>query len=85
MVLLSVPSDRAPPLPTTVVHNSNQSSNLDTGGSNHNKSRKAKCHLVFEATPRQHPAERDDFEATGNETYTSSKGKKSTTYLSSTL
>lgn len=30
--------------------------------------------LVFEST--RHPAEREDFESTGNETYVSSKGKK---------
>lgn len=47
-------------------------------------------HLMFEAAPKpqpppqQHPAEREDFEATGNETYIpSSKSKKSATYLSS--
>lgn len=47
-------------------------------------------HLMFEAAPKpqpppqQHPAEREDFEATGNETYIpSSKTKKSATYLSS--
>ncbi|KAF4532392.1 hypothetical protein B566_EDAN003844 [Ephemera danica] len=73
------------PLPTTVVHNSNSAHAMAeamSGGSN--KSRKAKCQLVFEATPK-HPAERDDFEATGNETYMPSKGKKTTTYLSSNL
>lgn len=31
--------------------------------------------LVFESS--RHPAERDEFEATGNETYVSAKGKKS--------
>lgn len=38
--------------------------------------RKLKGHLVFEAS-RPHPAEREDFEATGNETYIpATKGKK---------
>lgn len=46
--------------------NKSKSSNLD---------RKAKGHLIFEAS--RHPADREDFEATGNETYTPvSKGKK---------
>jgi ankyrin repeat domain-containing protein 17 len=41
--------------------------------------RKLKGHLVFEAS-RPHPAEREDFEATGNETYIpATKGKK--TYM----
>lgn len=41
--------------------------------------RKPKGHLVFEAS-RPHPAEREDFEATGNETYVpATKGKK--TYI----
>lgn len=39
--------------------------------------RKLKGHLVFEAS-RPHPAEREDFEATGNDTYIpATKGKKS--------
>ncbi|XP_071573914.1 ankyrin repeat and KH domain-containing protein 1 isoform X4 [Temnothorax nylanderi] len=33
--------------------------------------------LVFEASSLRHPAEREDFEATGNETYVPGKGKKS--------
>lgn len=38
--------------------------------------RKLKGHLVFEAS-RPHPAEREDFEATGNDTYIpATKGKK---------
>lgn len=36
---------------------------------------KLKGQLVFESS--RHPAEREDFEATGNETYVSVKGKKS--------
>jgi ankyrin repeat domain-containing protein 17 len=41
--------------------------------------RKLKGHLVVEAS-RPHPAEREDFEATGNETYIpATKGKK--TYM----
>ncbi|CAG2056166.1 unnamed protein product, partial [Timema podura] len=40
--------------------------------------RKLKGQLVFEASRPQHPAEREDFEATGNETYIPApKGKKS--------
>lgn len=37
--------------------------------------RKVKGQLVFESS--RHPAEREDFEATGNETYTPGRGKKS--------
>lgn len=37
--------------------------------------RKLKGQLVFESS--RHPADREDFEATGNETYVSGKGKKS--------
>lgn len=37
--------------------------------------RKLKGQLVFESS--RHPAEREDFEATGNETYITGKGKKS--------
>lgn len=37
--------------------------------------RKVKGQLVFESS--RHPAEREDFEATGNETYIPAKGKKS--------
>lgn len=40
-----------------------------------NSDRKLKGQLVFESS--RHPAEREDFEATGNETYVSGKGKKS--------
>lgn len=38
--------------------------------------RKLKGQLVFESSLR-HPADREDFEATGNETYVPGKGKKS--------
>lgn len=37
--------------------------------------RKLKGQLVFESS--RHPADREDFEATGNETYMPGKGKKS--------
>lgn len=37
--------------------------------------RKLKGQLVFESS--RHPADREDFEATGNETYIPGKGKKS--------
>lgn len=37
--------------------------------------RKLKGQLVFESS--RHPADREDFEATGNETYVPGKGKKS--------
>jgi ankyrin repeat domain-containing protein 17 len=40
--------------------------------------RKLKGQLVFESS--RHPADREDFEATGNETYISGKGKKSYNY-----
>lgn len=40
--------------------------------------RKLKGQLVFESS--RHPADREDFEATGNETYVSGKGKKSYNY-----
>lgn len=40
-----------------------------------NSDRKLKGQLVFESS--RHPADREDFEATGNETYVPGKGKKS--------
>jgi len=40
-----------------------------------NSDRKLKGQLVFESS--RHPADREDFEATGNETYIPGKGKKS--------
>lgn len=54
------------------------SSNEVTSKSNRNGSQQTNSRkglLVFEAS--RHPADRDEFEATGNETYVSSKGKKS--------
>lgn len=44
--------------------------------------RKLKTHLVYEAT-RPHPAEREDFESTGNDCYTPQKGRRS--YMNSAL
>lgn len=44
---------------------------INANGSN---DRKLKIQLVFEAS--RHPADREDFEATGNETYMPGKGKK---------
>lgn len=51
-----------------------KSSNRSNANANTNE-RKIKGQLVFEST--RHPAEREDFEATGNESYTPGKGKKS--------
>lgn len=50
------------------------SRNASASASSSNE-RKIKSQLVFESS--RHPADREDFEATGNETYTPGKGKKS--------
>lgn len=69
---------------TTSQASSDNSSNAVGGGKLSSRGtvtgeRKLKGHLVFEAS-RPHPAEREDFEATGNETYIpATKGKK--TYM----
>ena len=58
--------------------NNTASSNNRVSGSSGNSNKiepKIKGQLVFEST--RHPAEREDFEATGNENYTPGKGKKS--------
>jgi ankyrin repeat domain-containing protein 17 len=66
---------------TTLQASSENSSNAASGGKLSSRGivtaeRKLKGHLVFEAS-RPHPAEREDFEATGNETYIpATKGKK---------
>lgn len=48
---------------------------ITTRTSTVNSDRKLKGQLVFESS--RHPADREDFEATGNETYVPGKGKKS--------
>lgn len=51
-----------------------------SGKSGRNAEKKNKGSLVFESS--RHPADREDFEATGNETYVpASKGRKSNNYL----
>lgn len=47
----------------------------DTTTKSYRSNQTIKKGLIFEAT--RHPAERDDFEATGNETYIPSRNKKS--------
>lgn len=54
---------------TTSITTSVRSSAVNCG------ERKLKGQLVFESS--RHPADREDFEATGNETYIPGKGKKS--------
>ncbi|XP_059471305.1 ankyrin repeat domain-containing protein 17 isoform X2 [Neocloeon triangulifer] len=79
--------------PTPVLQGNSQTPMTETNNiSNKRGSNKVNKipHLMFEATPKpqqhQHPAEREDFEATGNETYVpSSKSKKSSAYLSTTI
>jgi ankyrin repeat domain-containing protein 17 len=67
---------------TSLQTSSENSTNAVTSGKLTNRGivtgeRKLKGHLVFEAS-RPHPAEREDFEATGNDTYIpAAKGKKS--------
>lgn len=69
---------------STSQASSENNNNAVSGGKLSNRGmvtgeRKLKGHLVFEAS-RPHPAEREDFEATGNETYIpATKGKK--TYM----
>ncbi|XP_070515069.1 ankyrin repeat domain-containing protein 17 isoform X3 [Cardiocondyla obscurior] len=67
MVITSVTS--AGSVSTTSITTTRTSTNI-------NSDRKLKGQLVFESSLR-HPADREDFEATGNETYVPGKGKKS--------
>ncbi|XP_065353147.1 ankyrin repeat domain-containing protein 17 isoform X5 [Cloeon dipterum] len=79
-----LPAEKPVPTPVAALHTATESNTVS--GKQRVNSRANKIpHLMFEATPKpqQHPAEREDFEATGNETYIpSSKSKKSSSHLS---
>jgi len=85
--------EKSIPMPTPVLQSNsqvamNEVNNISNKQRGSSKANNKIPHLMFEATPKpqQHPAEREDFEATGNETYIpSSKMKKSATYLSNNM
>ncbi|KAL0275144.1 UNVERIFIED_CONTAM: hypothetical protein PYX00_003100 [Menopon gallinae] len=61
-------------------NNSNQTSPHSEGKGGKSEKKNNKGLLVFESS--RHPAERDDFEATGNETYVAgNKGRKNSNYI----
>lgn len=68
-------------MPNISPHSSGKGSgrNADKKNNNNNNNNNSKS-LVFESS--RHPADREDFEATGNETYIpASKGRKSNNYM----